>query len=97
MEYKKEIKIEDKKSVVNLDSRKRLNLTGVLEVVSFNDEDIILNTALGTLKVSGDGLKMNKLDVQNGEVVVTGRVDCCIYTGSDKPKDKDSILAKLFK
>lgn len=97
MESKKEIKIEDKKSSLSMENRKRLHLSGVVEVVSFNDASIIVNTNLGTLKIAGHELKMNKLDVQNGEVLVVGNIDSCIYTGTESVKDKESILSKLFK
>lgn len=93
----KDIKVEDKKSSLKLDNRKKLSLSGVVEVISFNDENIILNTNLGTLTIKGEGLKMNKLDVQNGEVMITGIVNSCIYTTSEVKKDKDSIFSRLFK
>jgi sporulation protein YabP len=93
----KDIKVEDKKSSLKLDNRKKLSLSGVVEVISFNDENIILNTNLGTLTIKGEGLKMNKLDVQNGEVMITGIVNSCIYTTSQVKKDKDSIISRLFK
>lgn len=97
METKKEIKIEDKKSNLTLENRKRLSLTGVVEVISFNDEKILLNTILGMLTIKGAGLKMNKLDVQNGEVIIIGTVDSCVYSSSELKQDKESIWAKLFK
>lgn len=40
---------------------------------------------------------MNKLDVQNGEVIVTGLVNSCVYIGTQSKQDKENILAKLFK
>ncbi|MDP4144508.1 MAG: sporulation protein YabP [Bacillota bacterium] len=97
MEAKKEIKIEDRKSNLTLENRRKLSLSGVVEVVSFNDEQIILNTNLGTLTVKGDGLKMNKLDVQNGDVVIVGSINSCVYSGSEKKKENDSIISRLFR
>lgn len=94
---KKEIKIEEKKSILSLENRKRLILNGVIEVVSFNEEQIILNTNLGTLNIKGVGLKMNKLDVQNGDVVIIGTVNSCIYTNNQIKKEKQSLVSKLFK
>jgi sporulation protein YabP len=94
---KKEIKIEEKKSILSLENRKRLILNGVIEVVSFNEEQIILNTNLGTLNIKGVGLKMNKLDVQNGDVVIIGTVNSCIYTNNEIKKEKQSLVSKLFK
>lgn len=93
---KKEIKIEGKSSL-NLESRKRLTLSGVVEVVSFNEEQIILNTSLGTLNIKGEGLKMNKLDVQNGDVIINGMVNSCVYVNKENKKEKEKLLSKLFK
>jgi len=97
MEIKKEIKIEDKKSNLILENRKRLALTGVLEVISFNDSVIMLNTSLGSMTIKGEGLRMNKLDVQNGEVMIVGTINSCIYSGTEIKKDNESIFKKLFK
>lgn len=92
-----EKKVEEKKSSMMLENRKRLSLSGVIEVISFNDEQILLNTSLGTLIIKGEGLKMNKLDVQNGDIMITGTVNSCTYTNKESKQDKESILAKLFK
>ncbi len=94
---KKEIKIDEKKSVLSLENRKRLTLNGVIEVVSFNEEQIVLNTNLGNLNIKGMGLKMNKLDVQNGDVIIIGTVNSCIYTNSEIKKQKQSLVSRLFK
>ncbi|MDP4088381.1 MAG: sporulation protein YabP [Bacillota bacterium] len=97
MEVKKEVKLEEKKSNLTLENRRKLFLTGVMEVISFNEEKILLNTSLGMLTIKGSGLKMNKLDVQNGEVMMVGNVESFVYSGSEAKQDKESILSKLFK
>ncbi|MCY6356594.1 sporulation protein YabP [Clostridium sp. ZS2-4] len=96
MEVKKE-NIENKKSNLTLENRKKLVLSGVVEVISFDDRSIILDTTLGTLTVRGQDLKMNKLDVQNGDIVILGQVNSCIYTTTESKKDKESIIARLFR
>jgi sporulation protein YabP len=97
MELKKDIKTEEKKSNLSLENRKRLALTGVIEVISFNETVIMLNTSLGSMTIKGDSLRMNKLDVQNGEVMIVGTINSCIYSGAEIKKDNESILKKLFK
>ncbi|MBX4261791.1 sporulation protein YabP [Clostridium estertheticum] len=97
MEAKKETKIEDKKSNLTLENRRKLTINGVIEVINFNENQILLNTDVGIMMVKGQELKMNKLDVQNGDVIITGKVDSFVYT-SDKGKvKKDSIVARLFR
>ncbi|WP_234117051.1 sporulation protein YabP [Clostridium hydrogenum] len=98
MESKKDMNAENsKKSLMTIENRKKLLLTGVSEVVSFNDEQIELNTNLGFLIIKGRELKMNKLDVQNGDIVIIGLINSCAYTGSDNKSNKDSIISRLFK
>jgi len=86
---------EERKS--SLEDRKKLTLSGVLEVVNFDDEKISLNTILGNLAIKGEGLKMNKLDVQNGDVIIIGYISSMIYSGKDGKKSKESIIKKIFK
>lgn len=95
MERKSDI-IQVQKSCMQLEDRKKLSLTGVVEVMSFNDEKIILNTVLGKLKIDGRNLKMNKLDVKNGDVIIDGHVESMIYCGKVKVKRRKLSLKKLF-
>ncbi|MCY6485714.1 sporulation protein YabP [Clostridium aestuarii] len=96
MEVKKE-NVQNKESNLKIENRKKLILTGVVEVISFDDTNIVLDTTLGKLTIKGKELKMNKLDVQNGDVIILGQVDSCIYTTIESKKDRESIIAKLFR
>ncbi|AYE34477.1 sporulation protein YabP [Clostridium septicum] len=97
MEKKGENKIEDARGNITLENRKKLTLTGVEEVISFDDEKILLNTNLGSLTIRGEELKMNKLDVQNGDVIIVGRIASMIYSGKEVKKEKENILKRLFR
>lgn len=97
MEVKKDIKLDDKKSNLNLESRRKLSLTGVAEVINFNDKQITLNTNFGVLNIKGEDLKMTKLDVQNGDIVIIGKINSFVYSGGEARQDNESILSKLFK
>ena len=74
MEQNKEVKVENKKSFLALENRKKMSLDGVTEIISFNDEQILLKTVLGNMDIRGEELKMNKLDVQNGDVIISGNI-----------------------
>ncbi|MCF0146949.1 MAG: sporulation protein YabP [Clostridium sp.] len=97
MEKKSENKLEEPRSNIVLENRKKLTLTGVEEVISFDDEKILLNTKLGFLTIKGSELKMNKLDVQNGDVIIVGNVASIVYSSKEIKKEKESIISKLFK
>lgn len=97
MEKKLEGKVEDNKGNIVLENRKKMTLTGVEEVISFDDEKILFNTKLGALTIKGINLKMNKLDVQNGDVMINGEIYYIVYSGKEVKKEKESIIGRLFK
>lgn len=97
MEGKKDERNTNLTSNLTLENRNKLQINGVIEVIRFNDTEIFLNTELGTLLIIGEELKMNKLDVQKGDVVITGTINSCVYSDKKKNKKGDSIFSKLFK
>lgn len=97
MEKKVENKIDEKKSNLILENRRRLSLSGVVEVISFDEQKIDLTTSLGNLTIKGEDLKMNKLDVQNGDVIIIGSISSMVYNGGYVKKSKESIISRLFK
>ena len=62
MEKRADNIVQDNKSSLSLENRKKLTLSGVIEVMSFDEEKIDLTTKLGNLTIKGEELKMNKLD-----------------------------------
>ena len=65
---------------VILENRERLNVSGVEEVIHFDETAVILRTALGELSIHGDKLKVESLQVDNGELFVSGHVCALTYT-----------------
>lgn len=98
LDKKNENKSIEDSSSISLENRKLLSLTGVNEVINFDDEKISLKTNLGALLIKGSGLKMNKLDVQNGEVIIGGYISNINYLNKkNKVKKGKNILSKIFK
>lgn len=64
---------------LQLTDRKSLTMTGVTEVVSFEETAVVLHTALGTLVVQGRDLKLKTLSTDGGQVAVDGEVSALIY------------------
>ena len=64
---------------LTLNERKHLTMTGVTEVVSFDDTTVLLNTALGSLEVQGQQLKLKTLSIDGGQVAVEGEISALIY------------------
>lgn len=80
-----------------LENREKLNITGVVEVQSFNDELITMKTELGELFIYGSGLKINKLNVDSSEIAVTGNIQCLEYSDKNNGKSKVGFISKIFK
>lgn len=62
-----------------LNERKALTMTGVTEVVRFDDSTVILRTALGTLVIQGEQLQLKTLSLEGGQVAVDGNVSALVY------------------
>lgn len=82
---------------VCLFSRKRIELTGIEEVESFTDEQIILSSVLGMIAIEGHGLKIESFSMENGELKANGEVDSFYYYNKKASGEKTGVFAKLFK
>ena len=77
-----------------LEQRKDLTMTGVSEVVSFEDTAVVLRTALGTLTVQGHGLRLKTLSTEGGRVAVKGEIAALIY---EEPREPGGWLRRMFR
>lgn len=81
-----------------LENREKLSLSGVEHVNSFNSELIILDTVAGLLTIKGQELDVSKLNIEDGNVVVTGTITSMLYSHRDSLGSKGSgLLGKMFK
>jgi sporulation protein YabP len=64
---------------LSLEERSRLTMTGVTEVVSFQETSVVLHTSLGTLIIQGNDLKLKTLSLEGGQVAVDGHISAIIY------------------
>lgn len=81
---------------VIIENRKRMSITGVHDIDSFNDHGIIVLTELGVLIIKGADLHINKLNVESGDVSIEGEIDSLTYTDINDKK-ASSIIKNLFK
>ena len=83
---------------VILENRNKLSISGVNDVLSFDDQIVILETDLGMLTVKGDDLRINKLSIDTSEVVVEGNIYNLSYSEKQAHKSTGgSLLGKIFK
>lgn len=78
---------------LSLNERKELSVTGVTEVVSFDEEAVVLRTSLGTLVIQGRELQLKNLSLNGGQVDVSGTVSTLIY---QEPKQTGGWVRRLF-
>ena len=64
---------------LTLDGRKKLTMTGVTEVVRFEDTAVVLRTGLGMLMVQGKDLKLRTLSLEGGQMAVEGHIAAMVY------------------
>ena len=81
-----------------LNNRKNGSFTGILDVISFDISEILLETEQGMLNVKGKDLHVNRLNLEKGEVDVEGQIDVLSY--SQVPisvKKSENLFGKWFK
>ncbi len=85
----------DKQHNIVLENRKKLVLSGVINVESFEEDSVELKTALGDLSIRGEGLKMESFVSDIGDLVVKGNIYAIVYM-NDSSK-KQGFFNRLFK
>lgn len=81
-----------------LNDRKTIQITGVIDVVSFDAQEIILETECGLLLIKGQELHMSHLTLEKGEVNVDGTVDSLTYSDTAKTSEKaENFFGRLFR
>ena len=93
------IKMEERNSTphkLHIDNRSNVMVTGVLDVVSFDDKLVVLETVQGILTIKGEELKAHRLTIESGEAVIEGKVCSMEYTDSGRDK-AGSFISRLLK
>ena len=75
-----------KSHTLNLENRQRALLTGVSEVVGFDEGQVILMTESGEIALTGEGLHVTRLMLEEGQLAVEGKIDSVFYTQRTRRK-----------
>jgi sporulation protein YabP len=89
--------IKTKPHNVLIEAREKLTITGVRDVISFDENTIILNTEMGGLVLKGTDLHINKLNVEDGNLSIEGYVIACDYTDKTDSKKSGGFFSNIFK
>ena len=77
---------------LTLNERKNLTLTGVSEVIAFDENTVLLSTTLGKLEVQGENLQLKNLSLDGGQVAVDGDISALFYSQN---REKHSFWQRL--
>ncbi|MBQ8525318.1 MAG: sporulation protein YabP [Clostridia bacterium] len=97
MESKQLSKKADCLHNIIMESRKKISVSGVEDVESFNEEEIILHTGMGVLIIRGCELHISKLSVDSGETVITGDISCLDYPENFGKSRSAGFLSRLLR
>lgn len=75
--------------------REEMTIDGVINLGSFDDREILMETEQGILQVKGEALNIKQLNLDKGNIVVEGTVKSIVY--DDEPKSKKGLLERLLK
>ena len=96
MEERQLVKPQNHRLVIN--NRKTGTVTGVLDVLSFDLNEIVLQTTQGMLMIRGQELHMNRLTLEKGEVDLEGKIDSLVYSDHAGESGKgESFFGRLFR
>lgn len=90
-------KLESSNHNIIVKERQNISISGVAKIISFDNEEFLLETTLGPLGIKGKELEIIKLDTYEGLITIKGIIDGFTYLDSPKEKQKDSVIMRLFK
>ena len=81
-----------------LQNRGKGNITGICDVVSFDENAVVLDTDMGLLTIKGKELHVSRLTLEKGEVDIEGTIDSMVYSSNEAlRKSGESLFTRLFK
>ena len=80
-----------------LENRGKLSISGVNDVLSFDDQVVMVETELGLLTVKGENLRIKKLSIDTSEVIVEGDISYIAYSEKELEKNKGNLISKIFR
>lgn len=86
--------MSSKRHNIILEDRSRLSMSGVTDVESFDENEVSLFTTLGELVIRGKGLHVDSVNLESGDMDITGEVKSLVYGDKDRTK-KPSLWGKI--
>ena len=81
-----------------LNNRRTGNFTGILDVLSFDINEILLETEMGMLHIKGKDLHVNRLNLEKGEADIEGEIDMITYSKvPEVTGKKEKMFGRIFR
>ena len=87
------MKENKEKQTLTLTDRSFAEITGVEEVLSYDENGVRILTSLGQLALDGEGLNVVQLNLSQGIVCVEGQIDALYYM---EQKGRRSLFSRIF-
>ena len=82
---------------VLINNRQNGSFSGIVDVLSFDVSEILLETEQGMLLIKGKDLHVNRLSLEKGEVDVAGKIDSLSYADVSNMHKGESLLGRIFR
>ena len=90
-------KIEMLNHSISIAERQSMQISGIVKIDSFDNEEFLLETSLGLLGIKGSNLEIVKLDTYEGTIMIRGVINTLSYLEDKDEKKENKMLARLFK
>lgn len=80
---------------IHIDNRMRTSITGVMDVLSFNEQDVMLLTEAGALNIVGNGLHLSRLNLEDGQICIEGELLALDYEAAET--ERRGLFGKVFR
>ena len=90
--------MEDNNHIIQnviIESRKKLNISGVKDVISFDDETVLIDTLLGRMTVKGENVKIESFNAQTGDFTATGTIHAVVYMAGEN--SGGGFISRIFR
>lgn len=82
---------------VKIIDRSSISLSGINKIVSFDDEEFLMESNMGNIRLLGEALELLKLDTNEGNVKIKGKINSFTYLEGKLKNKEESMITKLFK
>ena len=82
---------------IQLDRRENVTVTGVIDVISFDEESVIAESEMGIIIIKGGNLHVKRINLESGELVISGEIDGLTYENPGMSVKGKTLIGRLFK